>query len=126
MSNNRATLPVTIWYGERGIVNSIVTHVASQQNPGKTAGKLLDAVQWADSGKPVWMSQITDVNLIVEVGLADFGNPDLMIVCRTKGDDRPYCVFVEAKAICYQFSIGSNRQWHVARLQQHDQLSDFA
>lgn len=108
MNDNQTTLPVTIWYGERGIVNSIVTHIASQQNPGKIVGKLLNAVQWADASKPVWISRIADMNLIVEIGLADFGNPDLMIVCRTKGDDQPYCVFVEAKAICYQFSMGNN------------------
>lgn len=108
MSNNQRTLPVTIWYGERGIVNSIVTHIASRPNPGKTAGKLLDAVQWADAGKHAWTSQIAEVKLIVEISLADFGNPDLMLVCTVEGDDQPYCVFIEAKATCYQFSMGNN------------------
>lgn len=108
MNHNEGTLPVTIWYGERGIVNSIVTHIASRDDPGVTAGKLLGAVHWADGGKPAWISEIADVNIVVEIGLADFGNPDLMLICRTKGDDQPYCVFVEAKAICYQFSMGNN------------------
>ncbi len=108
MQGRGPALPTTIWYGERGIVNSIVNHVSGQEDAGETVARLLDAVAWADGGKPSWISRIAQVNLIVEIGLADFGNPDLVIVCRTTGDQRPHCVFLEAKAICYQFSMGSN------------------
>ena len=107
MSSSQKT-PVTIWYGERGIVNSIVTYIASQNDPAKTTSKLLDAVLWADGGKPAWISQITDVNLVVEISLSAFGNPDLLIVCSIKDEALPYCIFIEAKATCYQFSMGDN------------------
>ena len=108
MNSHHQVLPTTIWYGERGIVNSTVAHISRQPDAGRAAGRLLDAVQWANAGKPDWIARIDRANLVVEIGLADFGNPDLMVVCRAEGDDKPYCVFIEAKAKCYQFSTGSN------------------
>jgi hypothetical protein len=48
-------LPELIWYGERGIINSVVTHM--QQS---TAGfvvevkKLINAIQWADGSSAVF------------------------------------------------------------------------
>jgi hypothetical protein len=100
--------PSVFWYGERGIVNSIVTHIDRQPDPAKAVLKMLGAVEWGGGAKPAWVPRISNAKLMVEIGLADFGNPDLIIVCRIEGDERPCCVFVEAKAICYQFSMGSN------------------
>jgi hypothetical protein len=32
---------------------------------------------------PSWIEDFSDAHLGVEVGLADFGDPDLLIICRT-------------------------------------------
>jgi hypothetical protein len=95
------------WYGERGIVNAIVTHLAAAPDFHAEVKELLRAIVWADRGTPAWIASITGVRLIVEISLADFGNPDLMIVCDV-GAERPYLVFVEAKARPYEFSCTPN------------------
>jgi len=96
------------WYGERGIVNALVTHVAAAPDFHAEVKKLLSAVVWADGGTPPWIANIIRVRVIVEISLADFGNPDLMIVCDVR-TVHPYLVFVEAKAKPYEFSCAPNR-----------------
>jgi hypothetical protein len=46
----------------------------------------------------------------VQVGLAEFGNPDLILVCKSSADSRPFCVFIEAKVIPYSVSAISNNE----------------
>jgi len=94
------------WYGERGIVNSIV--VGLQRAGVSNAIALLNAIQWANGVGQSWISKIQSIELIVEVGCSHFGNPDLIMVCRTD-EERPYCIFIEAKVIGYEDSAKSNK-----------------
>jgi hypothetical protein len=94
------------WYGERGIVNALVTHIATLSDPLAGLSRLLGAVEWAN-GSADWTKELREASVYVEVGLADFGNPDLIIVC-TSADKVRRLVFVEAKAGPYIFSARSN------------------
>lgn len=67
-------------------------------------------MQWADGATPAWIDEVTSVAFLVEVGLGDFGNPDLVLVCQTP-DPLPYVVFVEAKVTTYLDSAMDNRPW---------------
>lgn len=49
-------------------------------------------------------SDVSHAHLIVEVGLADFGDPDLLIICRTRSG-MIHLVFLEAKAQSYTDSM---------------------
>lgn len=104
--SNGATIQ---WYGERGIVNALVSHMAALPNTAAEAQCLLHAIRWADGAKPSWLDAVTEVRFLVEISLADFGNPDLMIACQVRGEALPYLVFVEAKVHPYPLSAGSNR-----------------
>lgn len=95
-----------IWYGERGVVNAMVTHL--EQNDG--AGEFLHCVKWADGSSPSWLDGLIRTKYIVEVGLAEFGNPDLILICESSADPRPFCVFIEAKVIPYSASAISNNE----------------
>ena len=89
------------WYGERGIVNALVTRVESLGIEG--VKQLLGCVQWANPEHNQWISRITSATLVVEIGLAHFGDPDLIVVCRTE-DGEPFGVFLEAKVVPYRYS----------------------
>ena len=92
------------WYGERGAVNAVVVGLRQLEVPGVIA--FLNAVAWAD--RPAWLRDVGSVELIVEIGCGEFGDPDLIIVCTTKEGQR-YATFVEAKVIPYETSAGSNQ-----------------
>jgi hypothetical protein len=74
-------LPELIWYGERGIINSIVTHV-HQSIAGfvEEVKKLIGAIQWADEKPADWPIGITSAHAIVELGFGQFGDPDLIFI----------------------------------------------
>jgi len=97
--------PQVYWYGERGIVNTIITHLTRNGDATDGIKMFLSAVLWADGRVPVWVETTQSVTLIVEVGLADFGDPDLLIVCRTPSATK--LVFVEAKVVSYIDSMQS-------------------
>jgi hypothetical protein len=98
--------PFLCWYGERGIVNAIVSHVAA--SPRERVPALLQAVQWAGGMTPAWVPDIHNSTFFVEWGLADFGNPDLVVVSETP--DGPRCVFLEAKVGPYLSSMMPTRR----------------
>lgn len=89
------------WYGERGIVNAFVNKVQSQGVDG--IKHFLGCIQWADDKSQGWINEVTVANMIVEVGLGQFGDPDLIIVCTTD-DNRSFAVFIEAKVVPYLYS----------------------
>lgn len=91
------------------MVNAIVSHIASAADFAGDVRRLLQAIAWADGSQPGWIAEVTNARFLVEISLADFGNPDLMLVCQVRDEEQPYVVFVEAKAQPYQFSAGSNR-----------------
>jgi len=105
MEANKENLSQVYWYGERGIMNAIITHLTRDGDATGGIKILLSAVSWADGQVPVWIETIESVTLIVEVGLADFGDPDLLIVCRTPSTRK--LVFVEAKVVSYIDSMQS-------------------
>ncbi len=94
------------WYGERGIVNAAVAHIVRQN----AAVQFMRCIQWANGLSPYWINEIGSVSFIMELGLAEFGNPDLILVCKARSDSRPFCVFIEAKVIPYSASAISNAE----------------
>ena len=92
------------WYGERGIVNSIV--VGLQRADISIAKEFLKGIQWAEGPVQDWIERIQSIEMLVEVGCSNFGSPDLIMVCKTE-EERPYCVFIEAKVIGYEDSAKS-------------------
>jgi len=94
------------WYGERGVVNALVTQVAAK---GAHAGiSLLKCIQWGDQQTKPWLEQINEINYVIEVGLSRFGDPDLIIVCTSVDDskkEKRHAFFIEAKVITYQESV---------------------
>jgi hypothetical protein len=82
-----------LWYGERSIVNAVVSHIARSATPAAAVRALLEEVICADGGRPSRGGRVSDARLIAEIGLADFGNPDLLLACRTEGEELPYLVF---------------------------------
>jgi hypothetical protein len=98
------SIPNVFWYGERGIINAVVSHVNTSGDFVGSIRNLLKATCWGTGSRPSWIEEISDAHLIVEVGLADFGDPDLLIICRT-GSKKTYLVFLEAKAQSYTDSM---------------------
>jgi hypothetical protein len=98
------SIPNVFWYGERGIINAVVSHVNTSGDFVGSIRNLLKATCWGTGNGPSWIEGISDAHLIVEVGLADFGDPDLLIICRT-GSEKTYLVFLEAKAQSYTDSM---------------------
>jgi hypothetical protein len=102
-------LPELIWYGERGIINSILTHM-QQSKAGfvEEVRKLINKIQWAN-GKPAdWVASITSAYAIVELGFGQFGDPDLIFVCDSSMGQK-YILFIEAKAKTYRDSMMPNQ-----------------
>ena len=94
-----------VWYGERGVVNAIVTHLAQMPDGVR---QFLERVQWANGTSPEWLARVENTACVVELGLSEFGNPDLILVCSCGGKDWPYCVFIEAKLTTYADSAIAN------------------
>lgn len=86
-----------VYYGERGVVNSIIADM------GKTLDKhkaFLEAIRLTDGKKLDWASDITEpLTYIVEISLAEFGDPDLIVVA--KANNKKYVLFIEAKLRAY-------------------------
>ncbi|PQO30758.1 hypothetical protein C5Y96_14970 [Blastopirellula marina] len=98
-------MPVKVsWYGERGIVNAVVAGLINAEVAGVIA--FLNQVEWG--GEPPHLEEITSVELIVEIGCGEFGDPDLIIICKS-GEEVRLVTFVEAKVISYEVSAGSNQ-----------------
>jgi hypothetical protein len=93
------------WYGERGVINALVSHISRREMQADDIKALLHAVCWGNGETPEWVGRIQDFAFIVEVGLADFGDPDLLVVCYT--DVGVKLVFVEAKVVSYTESMQS-------------------
>lgn len=95
-----------IRYGERGVVNTMVEYLVRQD----AATRFLPCVQWANGSTPRWLDKVSGTTFIVELGLAEFGTPDLILVCTSTIDPKPYCVFLEAKVAQYIASAVSNNE----------------
>ena len=87
-------IPNIQWYGERGIVNAVVTYInQNQKDRIDRLKKFLGAIEWwGNKAKNDWISKInekTEFKIVVELGLSDFGSPDLIIVCMVNNEK--YC-----------------------------------
>lgn len=105
-------IPTIQWYGERGIVNAVVTHIGGQSTEDARLSAIksfLGAIIWAKGNGPDWIGKISDFKMVVELGLSQFGDPDLIIICKVEDNDKPYCFFVEAKAVPYITSMYDNK-----------------
>src|SRR6266496_658435 len=96
--------PKVFWYGERGIINAVVAHVSTNGDFVGSIKNFLRATYWGTGKRPSWIEEFSDARLVVEVGLGDFGDPDLLIICRT-GSGMIHLVFLEAKAQSYTDSM---------------------
>lgn len=102
------------WYGERGIINAVVAHLSTSGDFVGAVRNLLTATRWGNGNQPSWIEDLSDAHLIVEVGLADFGDPDLLIACRT-GSGMIHLVFLEAKAQSYTDSMQQTSRLRAAK-----------
>ena len=80
-----------IWYGERGVVDSLVYSLIHTDQ----SRKYLEKVKWVGGGQHEWISKVTSVTWLIEVGLSrvGFGDPDIILVC-TIEEDELYFVFI--------------------------------
>ncbi len=62
-------IPRIHFYGERGIVNSIVRRVEGEQPYPNGVVRLLKAIKWATEANQNWIEKISDARIIVELGL---------------------------------------------------------
>jgi hypothetical protein len=98
---------VVKWYGERGIVNALLGHIQRSSSPIESFRTFVRGIRWADGGDGSgWTNMITNVVILVEVGLADFGNPDLTMIM--VADGQTHCLFVEAKIGPYILAMRPN------------------
>lgn len=95
------------WYGERGIINALVTKLAARPDPVAAARNLLQTISWSRGNAPDWIARMKEVTYIVEMGLAHFGSPDLILVATFEGE-KPRVVFVEGKVCIYAKSAMPN------------------
>src|SRR5688572_23558241 len=102
-----------VWYGERVIVNALVTDLRSKPDSDRLAAikALLGAIGVADGRKAAaaweWIGQITSVKFLVELNCGQFGSPDLIVACETASRG-PQVVFLEAKIVPYLGSAMPN------------------
>ncbi|MBN1607035.1 MAG: hypothetical protein JW940_10405 [Polyangiaceae bacterium] len=81
-------------------MNALVVALAARpEEEARLWTRLLRAVIWGDRRQPVWLNTIREVNIIVELGLANFGSPDLIVVAECQ--DTCHVVFIEAKVVSY-------------------------
>jgi len=86
-----------VWYGERGVLNALVVALAARPDEAEQWRSLLEVVMWVGGNKPPWVTTKFDsVNVIVELGLSDFGNPDLIVVAKDENGETNLFL-VEAK-----------------------------
>ena len=89
-----------LFYGERGIVNSIILDIAGDLNKEK---KFLESIILADKSKLNWVDNVVNVKYFVEADLSEFGSPDLIIKATTSKNEN-YVLFMEAKLGSYEGS----------------------
>lgn len=85
-----------IFYGERGLVNGIVLDM---QNNVEALKKFLQSIHFCGGTIPAWTDKVRSVSYFIEPSFAEFGNPDLMILCDCS--DEKHLIFIEAKVSSY-------------------------
>lgn len=85
----------------------MATELISSIDPIAQTARLLQGIQWAGDVPQEWIGRIRQAIFTMEIDLADFGSPDLILVCDTP--ERRHVCLVEAKTIPYLMSATSNR-----------------
>ena len=99
-----------IMYGERGIVNAIVAYLMDPTASIERCREFFSVINWGENnGKIDWISRLQNVDAVVEVGLGQFGDPDLIFVCTLNDHTKKY-IFIEAKVVPYVISAISNSE----------------
>ena len=86
-----------IFYGERGLVNSIILDMSSDFKKQK---QFLKSIKFENNGNKNWIDDIVSFHYIVEPSFAEFGSPDLIIVAEEENGKR-HVLFIEAKVCAY-------------------------
>lgn len=85
------------FYGERGLVNSIILDMGTDIEKKK---KFLKTIKFSDNYEPTWIADTVKVDFIFEPSLSQFGNPSLIIIAEEKFLQR-HVIFVEARICSY-------------------------
>lgn len=88
------------FYGERGIVNGLVLDIKADLRRLKA---VLKAINWCKPSSHAWIKQIKSAIYFVEPGFAQFGQPDLLIICEVENGPKHFLI-IEAKAMPYKAS----------------------
>jgi hypothetical protein len=99
------------FYGERGIVNGLVLDIKDDLSRLKAA---LNAINWCKRASRGWIEQIKNATYFVEPGFAQFGQPDLLIICEVENGPKHFLI-IEAKAVPYKASAMSCKAGMTAR-----------
>jgi hypothetical protein len=89
-----------VFYGERGVVNLITLELSKDIEKGK---QFLSLIKFNEGYVPRWIQKVKSLYYFVELSFAEFGNPDLVILCEDT-DNKKHLVFVEAKLVRYEDS----------------------
>ena len=101
-------IPNTQGYGERGIINAVVRYINQDEKYRiERLQQFLGAIKWGNEAETNWIKTIHDFKIVVELKLSEFGDPDLIIVCKYNSN-KFNCIFVEAKVHQYKKSMQSN------------------
>jgi hypothetical protein len=66
--------------------------------------------KWCGNNQEIdWISHLQNVDIIVEVGLGQFGDPDLIFVCSLDDNTKKH-IFFEAKVVPYDISAIANSE----------------
>lgn len=87
----------TTFYGERGLVNSIILDMGTDIEKQK---QFLKTIKFTDDYQPTWIADIVKIDYIVEPSFSQFGNPNLIIIAEEKFMER-HVIFIEAKVCSY-------------------------
>lgn len=99
-----------ITYGERGILNAIVNYLMASGDNNESIERsrnFFANIRWAHGGKHEWLNSLQNVDVIVEVGLHQFGDPDLIFICTDRDRTHRY-IILEAKIAPYETRAKSN------------------
>lgn len=96
-----------VGYSERGLIHAMVRMFQARPS---LVENVLNAIVWVNGEKRRFsFPEDVEVDMLVEPGFAQFGNPDLLLAVKQSGED-PLLFFIEAKVAEYGKSAKPNRE----------------
>lgn len=89
-----------VFYGEKGILNSIILDTQGDIAKQK---QFLRSIVLADKSKLDWVDDVCLFRYFVEPCFDQFGSPDMIVEAKTKDNDK-YILFIEADLNSYEYS----------------------